>query len=267
MWCYSADHTPEWGDGWNREDLSLYSTSAAAEVELALDPHAVHRGGRALSSFVRPYVQALAGTLVGHPRYDGASGGYELRFRSAAAEVTTAPTIVFIPELIQYPTGFRVAVSDGSYALDRRPLAEGGHTLLAYSPPAHALGGEHWIRIAPTEQRRRLTSRTSSTGPARHASTTARAGAACVGALAWLLSLCEPAGARRDETDWWYHMQLMDVVPSRSATATSTHDDQDGDSLGSPRARRPLSETQFIDKSAAKVAKAEIALYLAAGDK
>ena len=48
LWCYAHDHTEAWGDGWNREDLSIYSPAAAREVGRDADPAGVYAGGRAL---------------------------------------------------------------------------------------------------------------------------------------------------------------------------------------------------------------------------
>ena len=54
---YSADHTVEFGDNWNLEDLSVFS--AAARTDLSnLDS-----GGRALKALVRPYPLYVLGSM------------------------------------------------------------------------------------------------------------------------------------------------------------------------------------------------------------
>lgn len=57
QWNYTADHSPEWGDNWNQEDLSVFSDS-----KLAQDPDS--DGGRAVDGFCRPYVRVCAGIPI-----------------------------------------------------------------------------------------------------------------------------------------------------------------------------------------------------------
>ena len=45
-----------------------------------------------------------------------------------------APTEIFIPEVVQYPEGFVVELSDGDYKLERAPDAVGGYCILRYTP-------------------------------------------------------------------------------------------------------------------------------------
>ena len=45
-----------------------------------------------------------------------------------------APTEIFIPEVVQYPEGFVVELSDGDYKLERAPDAVGGYCVLRYTP-------------------------------------------------------------------------------------------------------------------------------------
>ncbi|KAJ1618561.1 hypothetical protein T492DRAFT_1091702 [Pavlovales sp. CCMP2436] len=143
--CYAADHTPEWGDGWNREDLSLYSETAAREVPLESDPHGVHLGGRALAAFVRPYVQAVAGTLVGTPVYDAATRTYELVFRHDPT--ITEPTLVYVPTAVQYRDGYEVYISDGEYDLEMQPAKAGGFVTVRYKhDPRKQI---HTLTVAP----------------------------------------------------------------------------------------------------------------------
>jgi len=145
LWCYAADHTPEWGDGWNREDLSLYSETAAREVPLESDPHGVHLGGRALAAFVRPYVQAVAGTLVGTPVYDAATRTYELVFRHDPT--ITEPTLVYVPTAVQYRDGYEVYISDGEYDLEMQPAKAGGFVTVRYKhDPRKQI---HTLTVAP----------------------------------------------------------------------------------------------------------------------
>ena len=49
-------------------------------------------------------------------------------------KVIKAPTEIFIPEVVQYPEGFVVELSDGDYKLERAPDAVGGYCILRYTP-------------------------------------------------------------------------------------------------------------------------------------
>ena len=45
-----------------------------------------------------------------------------------------APTEIFIPEVVHYPEGFVVELSDGEYTLERAPDSVGGYCILRYTP-------------------------------------------------------------------------------------------------------------------------------------
>jgi len=149
LWCYAPDHTPEWGDGWNREDLSLYSMSAAREVAKDLDPYGVHAGGRALSAWVRPYAQALGGDATRPPHFDPETRHYELIYKHDPTLHEHATTDIFVPVPVQYPDGFDVLLSDGSFEVEQHTTREGGHAIVHYHPDrAHET---HTIRLQPKQ--------------------------------------------------------------------------------------------------------------------
>ncbi|MBS1151188.1 MAG: putative glycosidase, partial [Myxococcaceae bacterium] len=88
LWNYSADNTHAHGDGWNGEDLSIFSRDSPEE-------------GRAIDAVVRPRPLALAGTPV---RY-----GFELKSRRFELVMrhdpsVTAPSELYVPRL-HYPHG------------------------------------------------------------------------------------------------------------------------------------------------------------------
>ena len=64
--------------------------------------------------------------------FDAETGIYRLEFR--ADHDIKAPTEIFIPEVVQYPEGFVVELSDGDYTLERAPDAVGGYCILRYTP-------------------------------------------------------------------------------------------------------------------------------------
>lgn len=103
-WNYTATNRNDLmiGDGWNQEDLSIFSRDQQDDTK---DPHS---GGRALKGYCRPYVQRAQGTLV------------SVRFRSdesrfvakiAADARIDKPTLLFVPQL-HFPRGARCA-TDG----------------------------------------------------------------------------------------------------------------------------------------------------------
>ena len=109
LWNYTADNDNRWGDQWNDEDLSIFSRDQQS------DPNDLNSGGRALEAVVRPY----AGRIAGEPLemvFDLKGRRFEFAFRHDAS--VEAPTEVYVPNL-QYPDGYRVEVSDGSYEMDR----------------------------------------------------------------------------------------------------------------------------------------------------
>lgn len=98
QWNYTASNRndPMVGDGWNQEDLSIWSLD---QVTDAVDPNS---GGRAIEGFCRPYVRAAQGTIVSQ-RFDRATGLFEAVVEADPA--VAAATEVFVPD-IQYPAGF-----------------------------------------------------------------------------------------------------------------------------------------------------------------
>jgi len=113
IWNYTADNTNERGDKWNDEDLSIFSRDQQK------DPADVHSGGRGLEAIVRPYARKVAGQpLRMHFRSvrDLPTRTFEFEFRHDPA--VRAPTVIFVPNY-QYPRGYTVEVSDGTYEVDQ----------------------------------------------------------------------------------------------------------------------------------------------------
>jgi hypothetical protein len=78
LWNYTADNTNKTGDGWNDEDLSIFSEGTE----------------RAAAGWKRPYPQATAGVpLV--IRWDRKRGVFRYRFRANGN--IEAPTIIYLP--------------------------------------------------------------------------------------------------------------------------------------------------------------------------
>lgn len=131
LWNYTADNDNEHGDQWNDEDLSIFSRDQQT------DPNDIHSGGRALPGVVRPYARATAGEPL-RMSFNYQSRIFDFEFRHDLA--VQAPTEIFVPNY-QYPDGYLVEVSDGSYQMDRE-----SQTLLYQ----HGMEREtHVIRVRP----------------------------------------------------------------------------------------------------------------------
>ncbi|MCP5116387.1 MAG: glycoside hydrolase family 5 protein [bacterium] len=125
IWNYTADNTNQHGDQWNGEDLSIFSRDQQN------NPDDIHSGGRALKAIVRPYARATAGTPL-RMSFNPETRVFEFEFRHAAS--VTAPTEIFVPDY-QYPEGYTVTLSDGSYEIS-------GDTLLIHHSaelPTHSV--------------------------------------------------------------------------------------------------------------------------------
>ncbi len=105
LWNYTADNTNEHGDGWNDEDLSIFSRDQQT------GPKDVNSGGRALPALVRPYARATAGAPL-RMRFNLRTRRFEFAFRHDPQ--VDAPTEIFVPRY-QYPRGFTATASDGTF--------------------------------------------------------------------------------------------------------------------------------------------------------
>jgi hypothetical protein len=126
LWNYTASNRndPACGDGWNQEDLSVFSRDQQAD---RVDPNS---GGRAVDGFVRPFVRATQGVLK-EMRFDRASGAFTFTFDADPA--IALPTEVTLPN-VQYPDGFAIdapglRVEPDKPGLRLRATKAGEHTV------------------------------------------------------------------------------------------------------------------------------------------
>lgn len=90
LWNYTASNRndPMIGDGWNQEDLSIFSED---QID---DPDHPDAGARALKGFCRPYVRAAQGILA-FQRYDLLARKFE--FELEIDSTVASPTEIYVP--------------------------------------------------------------------------------------------------------------------------------------------------------------------------
>ncbi|MGB9666625.1 MAG: hypothetical protein ACPL2N_04875 [Candidatus Cryosericum sp.] len=136
IWNYTASNTNERGDGWNGEDLSIWSADQGRDVRV------LDKGGRALRALVRPYPIATAGEPLSLS-FDMRRRVLRFTFRHDPGIIE--PTEIFVPPL-QYPFGYSVWMTDGTFLKDdERHVLKYRHTL---GIPTHT------IIIGPRERPR-----------------------------------------------------------------------------------------------------------------
>ncbi len=134
LWNYTADNTNARGDQWNGEDFSIFSRDQHKS------PGDMYSGGRALEACLRPYALATAGEPL-HASFNSWTRRFVFTFEEDIS--VDAPTLIFVPKF-QYPQGFRLRLSDGSYHYDL------DQQVLSYLPAHH--GGTHRIEILPANR-------------------------------------------------------------------------------------------------------------------
>ncbi|WOF73292.1 cellulase family glycosylhydrolase [Parvibaculaceae bacterium PLY_AMNH_Bact1] len=108
QWNYTASNSNDLavGDGWNQEDLSIFSRDQQD------DPTDINSGGRALKGFVRPYLQACKGTPL-ETKFTLDTGEFVSRYQPEGSGEAT----VFVP-VLQYPDGYSLSVDGGTADYD-----------------------------------------------------------------------------------------------------------------------------------------------------
>jgi hypothetical protein len=124
---YTASNTNQRGDGWNGEDLSIWS------ADQGRDTRVLDSGGRALRAVVRPYPAATAGEPL-QLSFDMHRRVLRFTFRHDPGVIE--PTEIFVPPS-QYPFGYRVWMTDGTFLKDDvRHMLTYHHTL---GRPTHTI--------------------------------------------------------------------------------------------------------------------------------
>ncbi|WP_332771184.1 glycoside hydrolase family 5 protein [Phenylobacterium sp.] len=113
QWNYTASNRNDLriGDGWNQEDLSIFSRD---QQEDPADPDS---GGRAIEGFCRPFAHAVQGRLT-RVRFDRATRRLEIDYQ--ADPTIAAATEIYVPKR-QFPGGFSTRVEGAAADLDIAP--------------------------------------------------------------------------------------------------------------------------------------------------
>lgn len=106
IWNYTASNRNDLkiGDGWNQEDISIFSEDQRD------DPSNINSGGRALRGFVRPFAKFIQGTPL-EMKFNLKRGVFLLKY--SAESSITQPTEIFVPR-IQFPKGYRLQIKGNS---------------------------------------------------------------------------------------------------------------------------------------------------------
>ncbi|KAG0219631.1 hypothetical protein BGX33_001803 [Mortierella sp. NVP41] len=146
LWNYTIENDRQFGDGWNGEDLSLYSSSAHETSGADEKVHPLDRGGRAVEQFCRPYPVVTVGQPV-RILFDRHVGTFRLLTRtkevSEEQKGDTERSEIYLPQL-HFPGGPKgcvVAVSDGAWEWD----TERQLLFWTYGDPSQA--GDHWLHV------------------------------------------------------------------------------------------------------------------------
>lgn len=131
LWNYTSDNNNLHGDQWNDEDLSVFSRDQMT------GSGSINDGGRALRAAIRPYPMKIAGEPI-RMSFDIKTRRFSFDFTSQPG--IEMPTEVFVP-VLQYPNGFMVSVSDGTYQWDSEAQ------LLIYQPDTSS--EIHTIEVLP----------------------------------------------------------------------------------------------------------------------
>ena len=104
QWNYTVSNRndPMIGDGWNQEDLSIWSNDQAED-------NGIDAGGRAIAGFCRPYVRAAAGCIV-QQAFDWQTSTFSFVIEPERAYL--APTEIFLPHRPEF-NSWMICINDG----------------------------------------------------------------------------------------------------------------------------------------------------------
>ncbi|TGN19958.1 glycoside hydrolase family 5 protein [Leptospira idonii] len=103
IWNYTVTNRNDLmiGDGWNQEDLSIYSPDQKLPHS---EPDLYGGGGRAIEGFCRPYAQFTQGTPL-EMKYSLSSGKFYFKWKPDPS--SKEPTVIVTPRFV-YPKGIKI---------------------------------------------------------------------------------------------------------------------------------------------------------------
>jgi hypothetical protein len=135
----------EWGDGWNREDFSVVTSSAIPSAKpdytnFAHEDDSLYHGGRVLDVIIRPYAMKTAGRPI-RSRWDARTLRYEFEWESFPfldkSSEKSRTTEIYIPNYHYRGHELNIISSNQKHAYDRelqtlRIWSEGGASATRY---------------------------------------------------------------------------------------------------------------------------------------
>ena len=114
LWNYTASNRNDLliGDGWNQEDLSIFSLDQLDDSD---DPDS---GGRAIEGFCRPFPQAVSGTILNFA-YERDTRAFELQMDARSG----TSSVLYLPVYL-YPEGVTFEVEGAVAALLHQPVRQ-----------------------------------------------------------------------------------------------------------------------------------------------
>ena len=162
LWNYTIENDPQYGDGWNGENLSLFSRGAEDDSPPGI-PQDLDKGGRAVEQFCRPYPVATVGRPI-KIEFDRRGSVFRLWTLSPSTAATTTTTRseaekqkrvkeateIYVPR-IHFPGGPQgsvVRVSDGTWEWDtEQQLLYWSYGPARLKTSSATVQHEHWIEI------------------------------------------------------------------------------------------------------------------------